>query len=82
MRWKTAEVHRISAGRAFSLADRAVAIKVEQKRAERTPPAAPVGKLSLEVADVDAYEALLARIAAHGFDVGRLNLTPQPGGAP
>lgn len=32
--------------------------------------------------DPQAYEALLARIAAHGFDVGRLNPTPQPGGAP
>lgn len=32
--------------------------------------------------DPQTYEALLARIAAHGFDVGRLNLTPQPGATP
>jgi apolipoprotein D and lipocalin family protein len=32
--------------------------------------------------DRQVYEELLVRIAAHGFDPGRLNLTPQPGVAP
>jgi apolipoprotein D and lipocalin family protein len=32
--------------------------------------------------DRQIYEQLLARIAAHGFDTGRLNLTPQPGATP
>ena len=32
--------------------------------------------------DPQVYEELLVRIAAHGFDPGRLNRTPQPGVAP
>jgi apolipoprotein D and lipocalin family protein len=32
--------------------------------------------------DPQTYEALLVRIAAHGFDVGKLSLTPQPDVAP